>query len=624
MNTPKSIWWCLFAVLALSGVTVGEETSNGITVGRPKWYSNEMLRSMMARTQRALAGTDVSFDTQSAIGRLQGFSSDSQSSSFQMVLVPMTSTSVIKTLSATQKIAGETSESSTTSGTEEKTTPHRTVDGFGDIPQADYDRIRSIYSIVPKESGGFGLSALTLLQERMQLAYELLNYQYLFASSLDEQLNRRTILVGFDISVQPDREKRHHLAEVRIKVQGDSTDADRAVSVVSMFPQKNTYNTVNFVENLDEVGAGIVLGPISFGGGGSSSSQQGYLIQDTDLLAAQFGPDEFGWQFKSTLGREFVEPGIRRVYARLSVPADRFSENDQLKLTIRSNWKRVDSESRVMKLWEPSQSVDAYCNCTTELRLASPESLVPELLTNKIPNLAQYPDPPTPPAKSVVLQLMARVPSGDEEPRLLIGGATYPTQTTSPFDEGASPMRLAANGEPDGTLLTTENLKYILQGMHLTASNFETIVDEVRQEAKGGQNQKKAQQLSRKLSGLRVLYVTVPESVVKSRSTPVTILNEWGANTYTLEQLFNKATEPPKPSQLKYRVLWPSLVVTGKELNNKMRFLVDGQPFDSSRGNLQFISKTVLTLRLPKAARKIDYQVYSLSGDKPEAVEIER
>jgi hypothetical protein len=195
---------------------------------------------------------------------------------------------------------------------------------------------------------------------------------------------RAQTTLGFTVSLDPPRNIKHAMAEVRVLIQSSKT---AKVSVMNLLPSEKTYNVAKITSNQKAFGAGVAIEAVNIGVATGKSRDRLYLAKDTDTVALQFdnsnvkpanikrprwgalkdwwnqiedqgdcgvdplpsdsdGTITFGWQFRPVLGADYVEPGNRQVFAQLALPSDA-SDGFDGTVWIRTVWRYYDPQSRV-------------------------------------------------------------------------------------------------------------------------------------------------------------------------------------------------------------------------------------------------------------------------------------
>lgn len=337
-----------------------EENGNGIYVQRPEVYDDSSLQQMLnaARSKLAsLQGLDQATLLQH-LGVITG--STLQQSSFSAQVSGPNPPSTVTTAN------GPTSTVATTSGSPATTTttaPNQSVvttspTATSPIPAAPTD---TPYPLPTTFSG----SASDLLNEEMQLTYEIANLQLLLEGSLSDRfvkgtrtVKRRTT-VGFSVNFSPGKKYKNAIAVVEVEVKRpdkntlDATDPEPP-AITALLPREKTYNVAAIKDRSTSIGAGIVTSVVSGGASWTGGRKTFYVIQDQDTVALRQPASDpkteaaFSWQFRPVLGEPLVRTGMRQTFVQLAVAVDNFAGCFGT-VHVRSYWRKYDQKNGIAK-----------------------------------------------------------------------------------------------------------------------------------------------------------------------------------------------------------------------------------------------------------------------------------
>jgi hypothetical protein len=221
----------------------------------------------------------------------------------------------------------------------------------------------------------YNVSSLDLLNEQMQLSYEIINLQLLLQGSMDDDytksgFGKRHVTLGFPISITTPQGHEGEVAEVEVSVCNVKDSASgEPPSLRTIIPREKTYNTANIVSDSSQLGIGAVIGNIiNVGASFLSGHQTYYLVRDQDTVALQRGaratvkcqvkesdpaierppPVTFAWQFRPVLGEKSVQQGLRQTFAQVSI--DPISEGDLGTFTVitQTCWRQYDRKNGIV------------------------------------------------------------------------------------------------------------------------------------------------------------------------------------------------------------------------------------------------------------------------------------
>jgi hypothetical protein len=340
---------CILAVPVLSCTVYAQ---NGIDVGRAKAFDNRTLTLMLDRLNTQLKGLQV-VDQKSlttALGTLQGFSSQESSSS----------------LSVQAAAPGSKAAPTPTDST-------------------------AFNTFSPPTDVKYGLNAGDLLNDQVNLTYQIFNLQMIIDRSMSDRLKGKDpklqVVLGFDVTLDPPRDAVDSAAIVEVAVRmKDSQDPTKfsqdPVSVVALMPQEHTYNAAALRTKSSAFGGSAVAQIATVAYSSRRRSQTYFLYRDSDTVAferslgvrtsqssSKKGKDgadpspetRFGWQFRPVLGRRSVSPGSRQMFAVLALPAtdkpDDSRKSECLDIQVTTHWRKYDrstltsSEIKQMPWW---------------------------------------------------------------------------------------------------------------------------------------------------------------------------------------------------------------------------------------------------------------------------------
>jgi hypothetical protein len=166
---------------------------------------------------------------------------------------------------------------------------------------------------------------------------------------------RLQTVVGFNVSLDPPKDKKDMAAFVELTIK---TADGKPISVVALMPQEKTYNSSALSTKSNSFGGSAVVKVITIGYSERRRGQTFYLYQDADTITYQRMPDidgsldgkspTFGWGFRPVLGRRSVSPGMRQMFAVISLSkSDLFGIKDLSKLNveIKTYWRKYDRKT---------------------------------------------------------------------------------------------------------------------------------------------------------------------------------------------------------------------------------------------------------------------------------------
>jgi hypothetical protein len=336
------------AVALLPCSLCGDESQNGISVGQPKVFDNRSLQSMVEQFEQSLLATQFvnKTDLAGAIGTFQGSRVSDTSRSLEITSLP--TPQIVTEAAAASGSLSPTKQTTTESSISPK--PPLADTSSGTVPDA-----------VAKK---YGIAATDLLDEQVNLTYQIFNLRMLLERSLTDRdfrgKPRLQSVLGFQISLDPPRKYKGCAAVVEIRVL--PVGSSDPVSLVAMMPQEKTYNVASLTTRVNQFGASAIVKVVQVGYSERHRGQTFFLVKDTDTYA--FERDEkpekgkpkelvFGWIFRPVLDRTAVDAGTRQVFAVIAPPVDDSigsgPKAENVSIAVRTYWVPFDRKTATTK-----------------------------------------------------------------------------------------------------------------------------------------------------------------------------------------------------------------------------------------------------------------------------------
>jgi hypothetical protein len=340
-----------------------EQGTNGIQVGSPKFYDDASLKLMLDQTRARLGA--VNGINEAALtghfGAVTGSTFDQSQFGIQ-VLGPTAPTVATTNNGATNQTttnnglpSGQTSLPATTVVT---TNPSQSVVSTTAPTAAALPTLPSGTSYtMPSSMAG---SALDVLNEEMQLTYEITNLQLLLEGALSDRFvkNQNFIkprtTIGFPISITPPPGYHNAVAVVEIEVRTPNESlSDEPPIITTILPREKTYNVAALTDNSTSIGAGAVIHAVSVSGSWFKTHKTYYVVQDQDTIAVERPVDQpatgpkltrFAWEFRPVLGEKYVRSGLKQTFVQLTLPVAA-SHPCYGSLSIHTYWRSFDQKT---------------------------------------------------------------------------------------------------------------------------------------------------------------------------------------------------------------------------------------------------------------------------------------
>jgi len=345
---------------------------NGITVGRAKVFDNRTLTLLLENLSETLKGLQVidQDPLKKAIGLLQGSQTRDVSRGISLLAggVPKTVTTQDSSTQTDREPRGAPgaaagSEPQQQQQSIEELIDKKVTENLGLKTETTTSErnpaLPNLPDLIASPSGlpAFGQNAADLLTDQVNLTYQILNIRMVLERSLSDRLlpggdARLQAVLGFNVSVDPPRDAENSAAVVEVTVSASNGEP---VSLVSVMPQEKTYNAVAMNTRSNAFGGSAVAGMFTVGYSERRRGQVFYLYRDNDTLSFErmLTKDKtdltFGWQFRPVLGRKSVSPGMRQMFAVVSLPVSDDPKaavrNQNLRVSVRTYWRKYHADT---------------------------------------------------------------------------------------------------------------------------------------------------------------------------------------------------------------------------------------------------------------------------------------
>ncbi len=349
-----------------------DRAANGIQVGEPKVYDDSLLQQMLNAAQARLMSLQM-LDQSGIASRLGSITGASQTiSSFGLSLQGPPLPSVATTSNGATNSNVTTGQTATTTSATPSSTTTNTVQNTAGAP------VTNVTTTAPSVSAptvtapapsttlptSFSVSASDILNEQMQLTYEIANLRLLLEGSLNDRIVGGTkivkprVTVGFPITLIPDKRHKNSVAIVEVEVEknaarGEDLNPSEPPALLALLPREKTYNVASITDKSLSIGAGVVTQVASVSGSFLHATKTYYLVQDQDTLALTYQPEDrhrigFLWQFRPVLGAEYVKSGLKQTFVQVAFPST-WSAASFGAVHVRTYWKSYDRKKSITK-----------------------------------------------------------------------------------------------------------------------------------------------------------------------------------------------------------------------------------------------------------------------------------
>lgn len=386
------------AVLAVSGQEANSQDarekalskrlieSNGIVVGEPKVYDDSVLQQMLNSAEAQLASLQVL--SQSGIsanfGAVTGANQQISSFALSAQAGPPSATIATTDNGATTQVASTLTPGSTGNSTVTTTTaPVQNTTTTLSPPAAVVATPPAPSTSLPAT---FGVSASDILNEQMQVTFEIANLRLLLEGPLSDRIlqgkNGQTFLkprttLGFPITIMPTKRYKDAVAVVEVEVE---TDPDQNLSadqqpptITALLPREKTYNVAAIKDRNISIGGGVATQLVGVSASFLKARKSYYLVRDQDTVALTFPAEKdpetcaartgFMWEFRPVLGEPYVQAGLKQTFVQLSFPTPQ-SAPLLGRIHVRTYWRKFDRDTGLVKHVIPGSLKEDAANTT--------------------------------------------------------------------------------------------------------------------------------------------------------------------------------------------------------------------------------------------------------------------
>ena len=339
-----------------------DQKANGISVGSPKMYDDSLLQQMLTAAEGRLSSLQA-IDQTSILTRLGAVTGAQQQISGVAISaqgpplpqIATTANGATNSVATTQNSSGTSSVTTAGAPSQNVVT---TMPQFG--PPAST-------VVAPSTSlpSSFSVSASDVLNEQMQLTYEIANLRLLMEGSLNDWYipggqmltPKPRTTVGFPITISADKRYESAVAIVEAVVEtarkADLSGGQDPPAVTALLPREKTYNVASITDSTVSIGAGMVTQLAGISGSFLWGRKTYYIVKDQDTVARTFdtgNPSQTGflWEFRPVLGRKLVQSGMKQTFVQLAFPTPG-AGGVVGQLKIRTYWRKYDRKSGLLK-----------------------------------------------------------------------------------------------------------------------------------------------------------------------------------------------------------------------------------------------------------------------------------
>ncbi len=250
------------------------KSQNGIHISEPKLYDDALLQQMLNAAEARLASIQVldQAGITAKLGTIAG--AEQRTTSIALTAVTPSLPEVTTTATgATESVVKKESASPTTTDT---TSAAATKDVTSKAPSTAAPTAAPAAPTVALPTNA-SVSASDLLNEQMQLTFEIANLRLLLDGALSDRVfsdenglhrMKRRHTLGIPIDIDPPSDYKDAVAVVEVEVERKNTLADDAeISLTALLPREKTYNVASIRESNLNIGGGVITQVVGVGGG---------------------------------------------------------------------------------------------------------------------------------------------------------------------------------------------------------------------------------------------------------------------------------------------------------------------------------------------------------------------
>lgn len=356
--------------------------TKGIVVGQPKVYDDSVLQQMLNNAAARLASLQILDQSgiASKLGSITGAAQTINSLGIsiqgppvpQVVTTangPTNSTVTGAQTSSTQGMSATGPTSSVTNSTSAQNTANAPVTNTtATNPQLNVPTVSAPTPTTTLPSS-FSVSASDILNEQIQLTYEIANLRLLLEGSLNDRLVewdghkavKPRVTIGFPITLLPDDRHKQAIAVVEVEIEKikcetepcDDLKKNEQPALVALLPREKTYNVAAITESNVSIGAGVVTQVLGFSASFLHGRKTYYVVQDQDTVALTFQPKDpkrigFLWEFRPVLGSKVLREGLKQTFVQIAFPSNMTAPKFG-SIHVKTYWREYDARTNLVK-----------------------------------------------------------------------------------------------------------------------------------------------------------------------------------------------------------------------------------------------------------------------------------
>jgi hypothetical protein len=376
--------------------------SNGISVAAVKLYDDSLLQQMLRAAEAKLAAIQSLDQTgiASRVGALSGATQriSSVGISVQTPSLPGVVTTnkaaTSNTVETTPNPSSDDAKPSSLTATNNAATHDVTTTAAAFSPPTA--TAPAATTTLPTT---FSASASDVLNEQMQLTYEIANLRLLLEGALSDNVLvsghdtfvKPRVTLGFETTIDAQKRFQDAVAVVEVEVdRSESLVADALPSITALLPRERTYNVAAITDSSMSIGGGVATSILGVSGSWLTGHKTYYITRDQDTVALTYQPTDpmkigFRWQFRPVLGRHTLQSGLKQTFVQLAFPSAASAASFGT-ATVRSYWVAYDAKRATTGRIKPDTLVEYLPQPIRPLPLGAPPTAFNNALLQDLGN----------------------------------------------------------------------------------------------------------------------------------------------------------------------------------------------------------------------------------------------
>jgi hypothetical protein len=329
-----------------SSLEANNQQNSGNTVTTNSNGTNNQTTNGSTNNNSTVTTTGAAPTVQSTVGGTTSFQNQSTVTGTNNVQVTGPSTQLTTTSSNSTQITGPSLQTVTTQAAINPTPPTITPSTLS-LPSS------------------FSPGASAVLNEQLELTYEITGYELLLEGALSDhylrvpqpdgsfdQRVRPRATIGIPITITPSRQDKDAVAEIIVEVRSSAPLVQEPPMVTAILPRDKTYNVASITDKSVSIGGAVATQVIGMGVSALWGHKSYFVVQDQDTVALQLPASDpmvarFGWQIRPVLGQKVVTTGMRNCFVQLVFP-ELANVPNYGSVSVTTRWRKYDTKRGIV------------------------------------------------------------------------------------------------------------------------------------------------------------------------------------------------------------------------------------------------------------------------------------